>query len=858
MGSMAAPRLFLVDTYGLIFRAFHARARSNAPPMRTSAGVPTEAVFIFTNMLRRMLTQYQPEYIAAVFEGGAPTVRLEQFADYKANRPETPPDLTRQVPYIERLLDALRIPRLEYEGFEADDVIGTIARRAAEAGLQVIIVSSDKDMLQLVTERVHMLNLMKEDTLYDPAKAQEFMGVPPNLVRDLLALKGDAVDNIPGAPGIGDKGARDLLLQFGSLDQLLERAAEVPKKTYRESLLSHREQIRMSQQLATIACDVPIHWDLAAMKAQGPDVEALRALYQELEFSSLQRELGPAAEAQGKDYGSITPEDAGAFLAALPAGTPIAVMVEGLNGELSTGVMGLSHEIGRGVSLPMADSDPVRNFFEDASRLKVTHDVKTLLLKLHERGLQSQGFSDDLMLAAFLLHADASSCTAGSLAEHHLQHRLGSGAEQQAECVLELWTRLSETLRERGMEPIYREIDMPLVDVLVAMERTGIRIETAQLAELSKSMDAEVQRLSTQIYELAGKTFNINSPQQLGKVLFEDLKLPVPVKYGKGKSISTAADVLEGLAEEHDIARLVLEYRQVTKLKGTYVDALPALIRPGTGRVHTTFNQIGAATGRLSSLNPNLQNIPIRSELGRQIRAAFVPEPGWTLIAADYSQIELRLLAHFSQDPVLVDAFSKGQDVHARTAAEVFGVMPEMVNPDMRRMAKTVNFGIIYGQTSFGLAKVLQIEVREAERFIRRYFETYTGVKRYIDEQIRLVRQTGVTRTLFGRERPIPDIHAKNPNARGFAERTAVNTPIQGTAADLIKMAMLRIHRGLSERRLQTRMLLQVHDELLFESPPHEVDVVKQFAKEEMERVYQLTVPLLVDVGAGPNWRDAK
>jgi DNA polymerase-1 len=430
--------------------------------------------------------------------------------------------------------------------------------------------------------------------------------------------------------------------------------------------------------------------------------------------------------------------------------------------------------------------------------------------------------------------------------------------DMRADCALELYERLAPVVDARGFRRLYEEIDLPLVDVLARMERTGIRIEPSQLSVLSRRLEAEMQRLAEEIFAISGTPFNINSPQQLAKVLFEDMGLPAPVKYGKGKTTSTAADILEALAAEHPIARLVLDYRQVAKLKGTYVDALPALIRPETGRVHTTYNQAGAATGRLSSSNPNLQNIPIRTELGREIRAAFVPEPGWKLVVADYSQIELRLLAHMSRDPVLVDSFQSGEDIHTRTAAEVFGVPPLMVSPDLRRAAKTVNFGIVYGQTPFGLATQLGIDRGEAEKYIRSYFERYSGVKRFIQATIEEVRKTGVAKTLLGRERPIPDMHARNPNARSFAERTAVNTPLQGTAADLIKMAMIRIDTRLRELRLRSRLLLQVHDELLLESPPPEVEEVRSMVKREMERVYTLEVPLVVDVGVGGDWRSAK
>lgn len=847
---MAAPRLFLIDSYGFIFRAYHARARSGAPPMRTTKGLSTEAVYIFNNMVRKLLTAYRPEYIAAVFESG-PSFRSEQFAEYKANRAEMPPDLGEQIPWVRKTLEALRIPILEYPGFEADDVIGTLACHAAPPELRVVIVSSDKDMLQLVNERVSMLNPMKDDTWYDPAKVEEFMGVPPCAVPDLLALKGDSIDNIPGAPGIGDKGARELIRRFGSVEAALEHAAEVERKTYRESLLAHRDQILLSKKLATIDTHAPIEWCLENLKAQEPDLAALRELYRELEFFSLLKELKPVEVIESGDYCSLlSAGEVEEFLAAIPAGAAVAVAV-------NSGV-GLSWRAGEGRGIPFEHLPLVQPLLEDPQRPKIAHDIKLVRATLARRGIRAAGFRHDILLYAFLLSADPGGCSPEVLAEKYLDHKLASSLDARAGCMLELFEKLAPEVDARGFRRLYEEIDLPLLDVLAAMEQTGIRVDTAQLAALSARLEAEMERLAREIHAIAGAPFNINSPQQLAKVLWEDLGLPAPSRYGRGKTTSTAADVLEALAVEHPIARLVLDYRQLAKLKGTYIDALPSLIDPATGRIHTTFNPAGAATGRLSSSNPNLQNIPIRSELGREIRAAFIPRDGWLLVAADYSQIELRLLAHMSGDPVLVSAFRNGEDIHTRTAAEVFGVPPLMVSPEMRRNAKAVNFGIVYGQTPFGLAQQLGIDRKEAETYIRQYFERYAGVKKFIDRTIAEVRKTGVARTLLGRERPIPDINARNPNARGFAERTAVNTPLQGTAADLIKIAMIRIHRRLQESGFQSRMLLQVHDELVLEAPPEELEQVRGLVKYEMENVYRLDVPLLVEVGAGSNWRDAK
>jgi len=857
MMSRVHQRLFLIDTFGFIFRAYHARARSGAPPMRTSTGFSTEAVYIFNNMLRKLAKQHGPEYIAAVFESGEPTHRVQEFAEYKANRSEMPPDLGEQIPYVRRILEAMRIPILEYRGFEADDVIGTIARRAERDGMDVIIVSSDKDMLQLVTEKVSMLNPAKDDEWYDPVKVKAFMGVGPEQVADLLALKGDAIDNIPGAPGIGDKGATDLIERFGSVEAALERAAEVERKMYRESLQNNVERIRMSKRLATIATDVPIEFSMELVKAQPVDTVALKAVYKELEFHSLLKELGPGEDTRPRDYRVIG--DLGELKAWLPSDRPVALAISKSDeGEFALDTIGLAWQAGEARAVTAENLAHLKGWLENAAAPKIVCDAKAALLQLDRMGIAARGFDHDVMLYAFLLDADPSGCPLEEQARRRLDLKLSPAPEQRADITLEIWQQLAPAVESRGLGKLYHDIELPLTGVLARMERAGVRINREELGRLSAIMEGQIAGLTAEIHALAGKVFNISSPQQLGRVLFEDLGLPAPVKYGKGKVISTAADVLEELAADHEIVRKVLEYRQLTKLKGTYVDALPELIDPRTGRVHTSFNQTGAATGRLSSSNPNLQNIPIRTELGREIRAAFVPREGWKLLAADYSQIELRLLAHFSGDPLLVEAFRTGEDIHTRTASEVMGVPPLMVTPDARRAAKAVNFGIVYGISPFGLSAQLGIPRAEAEKYIKNYFARHAGVRRFIDETIAEVRQTGVTRTLFGRERPIPDINSRNANARGFAERTAVNSPLQGTAADLIKLAMVRIDDALERGHHQGVMLLQVHDELVFECPPEEVDALSNLVKREMEGAGDLKVPLTVDVGIGDNWRDAK
>ncbi|MBY0503801.1 MAG: DNA polymerase I [Bryobacteraceae bacterium] len=832
-------RLFLIDSFNFIFRAYFARARSSAPPMRTAAGIPTEAVYIFHNMVRRLINEYHPEYLAAVFESEGPTLREQEFAAYKANRDATPPDLLAQIPWVRQTLTAMGVPVIESDGYEADDVIGTLARMAQ---MDVVIVSSDKDMLQLVDERVRVLNPMKDDILYDAASVQAYMGVLPTQVRDLLALKGDAVDNIPGAPGIGDKGAKDLILRFGSLEAALERAAEVEKKTYRESLQNHREQILLSQRLATIEKHIPLAIEIEQLVSRPGNPDELREIYRQLEFFSLLAQLGPgesATPAAPEDFAVLlTAEEGREWLRALPPASAVGVVQE-------AGTAAVCGEAGVARSFPAEALDAL------GERPLIVHNWKASpvgeIARVH-----------DVMLSGFLLLADPGDVDLAALSERYLLRKLGGSYEARAAALFELGPKLDALL---GAVPtlasLYETLDRPILPILAAMERDGITVDRAMLAGLSSRMDEVLSGLGAEIHALAGRDFNINSPQQLGKVLFEELQLPAPFKTGKGKVISTAADVLEGLAPEHRIAQLVLDYRQVSKLKGTYVDALPALLDLES-RVHTTFNPTGAATGRLSSNNPNLQNIPVRTELGREIRAAFVPRPGWVLVKVDYSQIELRLLAHFSGDAVLTDSFVRGEDIHTRTAAEVFGVPPLLVTPELRRNAKAVNFGIVYGQTAFGLASALGIPRGEADTYIKSYFARYAGVKRYIERTIAEVRKTGYAETLFGRRRPIPDMASKNPNARGFAERTAVNTPLQGTAADLIKRAMIVLDGELRAGKWESRLLLQVHDELVLESPAEEAPRLARLVKQSMEGVHRLNVPLVADASLGPNWRDAK
>jgi len=904
-------RIFLIDTMSFIFRAYHAMARQR--PMSTKKGLPTAAIYVFVNMLRKLRDDFAPEYLAAVFDVAGPTFRDEQaeavttirkfdiktqtfteveYKGYKANRAAMPEDLAQQVPYIRRALQAYRIPILEMERFEADDVIGTLARKAAEASYPVYVVSSDKDMMQLVNDRVQILNPPKDNLICDAAKVEEILGVPPERVVDVMALRGDSIDNIPGAPGIGDKGSVEIIKRFGTVEQALEHAAEVEKKTYRESLLNNRETILFSKSMATIDTNVPVEFDVAAMRVGDPDVDALRELFTELEFTSLLKELLPVVEVtQGHYSEAKSAADVERVVKSVAPGGVLAVAVEQEESETSeadetedeqeeakagqlflvgTSMSGAHREpVVRRVAISTAagsativglDSgdaaEKIRAVLASATVPVAIHDYKAAIHALEPLGIVLAGIRHDSRLYSYLLDPTYSAHGLDDVALRRFNLKLSDELAESADVTGRLAGALRAEVEQAGLIKLYDEIDLPLVPVLARMEQAGVKIDTAALARMSAELEREIATKEKEIYQVAGMEFNVGSPKQLGDVLFNRMNLPKPVKYGKGRTISTAVDVLEELAENHPIARMVLDYRQLTKLKSTYVDALPALINPATGRLHTTLDQTGTATGRLSSANPNLQNIPIRTELGRGIRAAFIAEPGHVLLTADYSQIELRLLAHFSRDPLLVEAYRRGDDIHTLTASQVFGVPPLMVTPDHRRQAKVVNFGIVYGLSAFGLSQQLGIEPGEAKLFIANYFEKYKGVRAFIDRTLDEARRDLKVKTLFGRVRPIPDINSKNANQRGFAERTAVNTPLQGTAADLIKIAMIRIDAAVRERGLKSRMTLQVHDELVFEVPENEVEAMQPLVREHMEKAHALTVPLQVEMGVGANWRD--
>jgi len=935
------PPIYLLDSMAFIFRAYHAMQRQR--PMSTRNGVPTAATYVFVNMINKLRKDFAPQYLAAVYDLSGPVfrderakemksvrkfnIKTQQFEEidylgYKANRAEMPADLAQQLPYIRRALEAFRIPILSYEGFEADDVIGTLSCKLAKLGHKVFVVSSDKDMMQLVNDSVSILNPTKDNLILDPAGVEGILGVPPERVIDVMALRGDAIDNIPGAPGIGDKGSVELIQQFGTVEGALDRADEVKKKTYRESLQNNRDNILLSKELVTIHTGVPIDFSVDAMRTQPVDNAVCRELFSELEFTTMLKELAPSVDNIAIAYNlSPTSEEVAALLAAARApaedGNPL-----GLSIAIFADARALAEEVA--AELPAEDSepepppaetmslfgappvetpipftapatDPACNFgaavtadaafqitletpglraaLEDPTLPKLVHDLKAVLRALEPHGIALAGDITDVMLQSYLLNPTHASHTLVDIAARstsralvHQPSKLNPSdlnrLPEAAAAIRRLADAFTPDVNAANLSHVYQSIDLPLVSVLLRMEQAGVCIDASVLSEMSTRLAVEIDNLAERIYMQSETRFNINSPKQLGDVLFNKMMLPKPMKYGKGKVVSTAQDVLEELAEQHPIAALVMEHRQLQKLKSTYLDQLPALA-DSEGRIHTTFNQVGTATGRLSSINPNLQNIPVRTAIGREIRAAFVagrgPSGGQNvLMSADYSQIELRLMAHFSQDPLLLDAYRTGKDIHTLTAAEVFGVDAATMDKETRARAKAVNFGIVYGISPFGLAAQLNIDQKVAKQYIETYFDRYRGVRAFIDATLETVRTDQAVRTHFGRIRPIPDIQSRNPNMRGFAERTAVNTPLQGTAADLIKLAMLKIDAEMTRLKLQSRMTLQVHDELLFDVVPEEAEELQTLVKHEMENVEEFSIPIVAEVGIGKNWRDIK
>jgi len=871
----APKKLFLVDAMAHIYRAFFAPM-----PQRLTGpgGVPTNVPFLFGNILRRLLKDYQPDYIGIVFDPPGATFRDKLFEKYKAQRQPMPEEMRVQLPFVRRLCEAMRMPMLEVKGYEADDVIGTMAVKAGKHNLEVLIVSNDKDMMQLVGKSVRTLRTgsggAKGDILVDEKKVEELLGVPPEKVVDYMALLGDTIDNIPGAKGIGEKGAAELIRKYGSVESALDHAAEVSNKRYREALQQQREQVLMSKQLATIATDAPIDVKPQELELRAPNGAALAELYRELGFSSLLKELGSEAVAPSAPASSESAAKADyrqcasvaefrKYVTELPPKEALAIWLGLETGERESEGFGthissieVSSKAGQGRSIWFDEKgealEALAPLLTDAKRLKIVHDPK--LFQLLTGRAANIRYATQLL--SYLLRPTTANHNFTDVVMRQFNVMLGGGPGERADYLQRLVPVLHEQVSEQKLDGVYEMIDLPLAPVLADIERTGVRVDFQELGKMSQTMEKEIRRLEKEIWQLAGLEFNVNSPTQLAEILFDKLNLQPNARRGKAKARSTAADILEELAAQHPLPGKIIEYREFAKLKSTYVDALPKLIHPETGRLHTSFSQTGTATGRLSSSDPNLQNIPIRSELGREIRAAFVAEKGKVLLSADYSQIELRIMAHFSGDPVLVQAFRNGEDIHARTAEEVFGVGPLAQTAEHRRAAKAINFGIIYGLSPFGLAQQLGIDQKEAAKFINAYFTRYRGVKEYLDHLLAETRKTEVAKTLFGRIRPIPEINSPHMQLRNFAERTALNSPLQGTAADLIKLAMINIDRRLAEEKLEAKMILQVHDELLFEAPTKERGKLENLVQEEMEGVHKLGVPIAVEIGAGPNWRD--
>jgi len=872
----ARKKLFLVDAMAHIYRAFFAPM-----PQRLTGpgGIPTNVPFLFGNILRRLIKDYQPDYIGIVFDPPGATFRDKLFEKYKAQRQPMPDEMRVQLPFVRRLCEAMRLPMLEIKGYEADDVIGTMAVKAGKHNLEVLIVSNDKDMMQLVGQNVRTLRTgsggLKGDIIVDEKKVEEILGVPPEKVVDYMALLGDTIDNIPGAKGIGEKGAAELIKKYGTVESALDHADEVPNKRYREALQQQREQVLMSKQLAEIAKDAPIEVKLAELELRPPNGAALAELYRELGFSSLLKELGaeavassapaaaaePAAKADYAQFAGVA--EFREYVVKLPAKEPVAIWLNLEAGEREAEGFGtriasieVSSKAGEGRSVWFDEKGEALKalapLLTDAKRPKIVHDAKLFQLLTG----RAANLRHATQIYSYLLRPTTANHNFADVVMRQFNAMMGGGPGERADYLQRLAPTLHAQIQEQKLEGVYEEIDLPLAPVIAEMERAGIRLDPKELEKMSRSMEKEVRRLEKEIWKLAGSEFNVNSPTQLAEILFDKLNLQPNARRGKAKARSTAADILEELSAQHPLPAKIIEYREIAKLKSTYVDALPKLIQPETGRLHTSFSQTGTATGRLSSSDPNLQNIPIRTELGREIRAAFVAEKGKLLLSADYSQIELRVMAHFSKDPVLVEAFRNGEDIHARTAQEVFGVGPMAQNAEHRRAAKAINFGIIYGLSPFGLAQQLGIEQKEAAKFINAYFTRYRGVKEYLDNILAETRKTGVAKTLFGRIRPIPEINSPQIQLRNFAERTALNSPLQGTAADLIKLAMIRIDERLAKEKFEAKMILQVHDELLFEAPNKERAKLEKLVKEEMEGVHKLAVPIVVEIGSGPNWRD--
>lgn len=887
------PTIYLIDGSAYIYRAFHAiRNLSN------SRGMPTNAVYGFARMILKLMEERQPTHVVMLFDARGPTFRHDTYADYKANRPPMPEALSVQQPYIRRLTEAFRIPQLEVPGYEADDLIGTLARQAEDQGFDVVMVTGDKDLLQLVTERATIWDPMKEKTNDIDTIRQDF-GLSPAQLIDVMGLSGDSTDNIPGVPGIGPKTAAELIRTHGSMEALYAHLDEVASAKQREKLEAFKDQAWLSRKLVEIRTDAPVDFDADQFRTASPDAAELGALFKELEFSQLQKMFPVEADRRQKRYHTVvTPEALQGLVEAMKTAKIFAIDTETTSQDpMRAKLVGVSvamrpHEAyyipcghrysGAPAQLPRETVlEALGPLLENPALAKVGQNIKYDLIVLARHGVALDGIVFDTMIASYLLNPSKRAHNLDQIALDFLDHQTityadvtGKGpsavtfdrvpidkatayAAEDADITWLAYQVLEKKLEQEELDALMATVEIPLVPVLARMEMTGIGVDRQVLERLSREFEAELARIEEEIYRLAGEHFNINSSQQLGYILFEKLRLPTQKKTRKRTGYSTDVEVLTALAADHPLPAQILRHRSLAKLKSTYADALVELIHPETGRIHTSFNQTVAATGRLSSSDPNLQNIPIRTPEGRKIRAAFVPRDGFRLMSADYSQIELRVLAHCSRDPILIEAFEADEDIHTRTASEVFGLPPEQIGDDLRRQAKAINFGIIYGMSPFGLSRQLGISQKMARTYIDHYFSRYQGVKRFIDETIAEARRTRRTSTLLGRIRLLPDIDSSNSAVRQFAERTAVNTPIQGTAADIIKLAMIRVDALLQVRRMKAALLLSVHDEIVLEAPPAEKDDLSEMVVGVMGRILDLKVPLKVNVAWGNNWAEA-
>ncbi len=891
---MTPPKtIFLIDGSAYIFRAYHAiRSLSN------SKGLPTNAAFGFTRMVIKLMEERRPEYAVMLFDAKGPTFRHELYQDYKANRPAMPEDLAVQIPIIKDITRGFNLPLIEKPGFEADDLIGTLARLAEDDGFRVVMVTGDKDFVQLVTDRTIIWDPMKDETI-DKTGVLDKFGIEPRQMIDVMGLSGDTSDNVPGVPGIGQKTALALIKQFGSMEALYRQVDSIAKKKQKENLITFREQAQLSRDLVTIDVNTPLEFEADRFRLTGPDNKQLARLFKDLEFRQLQLAFGATTKTRTKNYQPVQTRKALLELAGRLEKEPcIALDTETTSkNPMQAELVGLSFAMqpDEAYYIPCGHADPgsggqlspaevikaLKPVLENPAVKKIGQNIKYDWLVLNRYGVELNGVTFDTMLASYLINPSKRAHSLDQIALDFLNHKTityeqvvgkGKGAQsfsqvpldkavpyacEDADITLMAKNVLQPKLEEIGLTKLFETVEMPLVPVLMRMEQTGINVDREKLHSLSQSFAARLDGLEADIYQLAGEEFNINSSQQLGQILFEKLKLPVQKKTRKKTGYSTDVNVLTILARHHELPAFILEHRTLAKLKSTYSDALIDLIHPETGRIHTSYNQTVAATGRLSSSEPNLQNIPIRTDDGLEIRRAFIPRDGWVLVSADYSQVELRILAHCSDDQILIQAFKDGEDIHTRTAAEVFQVPPEMITPELRRQAKAINFGIMYGMSPFGLSNQLDISQKMAKVYIDNYFDRYRGVRAYMDRTIAEAVATKKTSTLMGRIRLLPEIDSANWNVRQFAERTAINTPIQGTAADLIKIAMIRIDAELRKRGLKATMLLTVHDELVFEVPPEEIDPASEIIKTNMESVWDLKVPLLVNIAKGLNWAEA-